>query len=67
MNLAALDSELDRLEEALIEAKTMKEWDETIRRYNALKLDRCRITGESITAISVNVESKQLINTRNHG
>ncbi len=64
MNLAALDKELDRLEAVLIQAKTMKEWDTALHRYNALKLDRCRLTGETITAISVNIESKQLLNTR---
>lgn len=64
MNLTAMDKELARLEGALIKAKDMREWDVVVHQYNALKLDRCRLTGESISAISVNIEQKQLLNTR---
>lgn len=42
-----LDKELDRLEVALQEAKTMKEWDTLVHEYNALKIKRCQMTGES--------------------
>lgn len=64
MNLAELDNELARLEVALFEAETMKEWDITVHRYNALKLDRCRMTGDPITSISVSIDSKQILNIR---
>lgn len=64
MRLVDIDEELDRLEVALMEAETMKEWDTAVHRYNALKLDRCRLTGDPIAPISVSIESKQLLNTR---
>lgn len=64
MNQVSIDKELDRLEVLLLEAKTMKEWDITVHRYNALKLDRCRMLGEPIIAVNVSTESKQLLNTR---
>ncbi|MDH6310567.1 hypothetical protein M2451_003343 [Dysgonomonas sp. PFB1-18] len=67
MNLIALDAELDCLEVALMEATTMKEWDTAIHRYNALKIDRCHITGDPITSVSISTEHKQLLNIRNHG
>lgn len=64
MNFNDLNKELDRLEAALIQAKGMKEWDTLVRQYNALKLDRCRMTGESISYLSVSMKDKQLLNTR---
>jgi hypothetical protein len=64
MTFKELDKELDRLEVALLEAKTMKEWDTLVHRYNALKLDRCRMTGESISYLSVSITDKQLLNIR---
>lgn len=44
-----LDKKFDHLEEALLEAKTMEEWDMLVHQYNALKLDFWRMTGDSPT------------------
>jgi hypothetical protein len=59
-----LDKELDCLEVALLEAKTMKEWDTLVHEYNALKIKRCQMTGENISYLSVSITDKQLLNTR---
>ncbi len=64
MTFKELNKELDCLEVALLEAKTMKEWDTLVHRYNALKLDRCRMTGENISYLSVSITDKQLLNIR---
>lgn len=59
-----MDKELDRLEVALLGAETIKEWDTLVHRYNALKLDRCRMTGESISYVSISMTDRQLLNIR---
>lgn len=56
MTFKELDKELARLEVELLEAKTMKEWDTLVHRYNVLKLDRCRMTGENPKADYSNPE-----------
>lgn len=64
MGIKELEKELARLEAALLQTETIEEWDMLIHRYNALSLDRCRMVGESISYLSVNVTDKQLLNTR---
>lgn len=64
MTFKNLIKELDRLEVALLEAKTMKEWDTLVHRYNALKLARCRMLGENISYLSVSYQNSQLLNIR---
>lgn len=64
MTFNELNKELDRLEGALLKAETIKEWDTLVHQYNALKLDRCRMTGESISYLSIGTIDKQILNTR---
>lgn len=52
MTFKELNKELARLERALFKTKTIKEWDALIHKYNALKLDYCRLTDEPIVTIS---------------
>lgn len=64
MTFKETEKELDRLEVALLEAKTLKEWDTLVHRYNALKLDRCRMTGENISYVSISMTDRQLLNIK---
>lgn len=46
MTVQELDIEIAKAEKALFETKTLKEWDQAVRRYNALGVKRWQMTGE---------------------
>lgn len=64
MSIEELERELDHLAKALSKPKPIKEFDVLVSRYNALKIQYCRMTGEPIIVTSLNIEYKQLINVR---
>ena len=61
MYIEKVEQELDRLAVALCESKTLKEWDNLVSRYNALKLTWARMTGTRIITMNLGLEYKQLI------
>lgn len=65
MTFKETEKELARLEGALLKAATLKEWDTLVHKYNALKLDYCRMTGENISYLSVSMTDRQLLNIKN--
>ena len=48
-NIKQLEKEIERAEAALFEAKTIKDWDAAVHRYNELKIKWNQMAGERIS------------------
>lgn len=67
MTIKQLENEIDNVERAMFETKTIKEWDQTVRRYNELKIKWYQMSGESPVPEVINMTEYNLykIPTRN--
>ena len=54
MSIKEIEQELSRLVFALMESKTIKEWDILVSQYNALSITYCRMTGEPMIIANFN-------------